>query len=207
MNAKPHPGEALDDVLAQIAEDPTPPDAATLRAWTAQYPQFAAEIIEFATDWVELDAVRSHEAASTEDVDLVVNRTMSRVQALLDAADRPQVIQDLTTEITAAGHDLTSFERAIGVDRSILTCLIGRLVRPATVPARLVAAMAEALDRSLEAIRDFLRGSPQAAGAYKARQRPQATQADFAMLVQHAELSGAAKSAWLAEPPDPVLRE
>lgn len=79
MNAKSHPGEALDDVLAQIADAPTPPDADTLRAWTGRFPQFAAEIIEFATDWVELDTVRSHEKVSAEDLDLVVNRTMSRV--------------------------------------------------------------------------------------------------------------------------------
>ena len=34
---------------------PEPPEAGTLRAWTEKYPEFAAEIVDFATDWIEMD--------------------------------------------------------------------------------------------------------------------------------------------------------
>jgi hypothetical protein len=198
---------ALDDVLAEIAAAPSPPDAQLLRAWMAKYPEFAAEIVEFATDWVEMEAAPSGPPVNDEDVDLVVNRTMSRVQAILDAEERPAALTDLPSDIRAAGYDLDAFQGAIGIDRSILDCLIARLVRPATLPARLVRTLADSLGRSLGAIRDYVRLPPQAATAYRARTRPQTAQADFAMLVQHSKLSDAEKERWLAEPPDPSLRE
>jgi len=198
---------ALDEVLAEIAAAPNPPDAQLLRAWTAQYPEFADEIVEFATDWVEMEAAPSGAPLNDEDVDLVVNRTMSRVQAMLDAEERPASLTDLASDIRAAGYDFDAFQGAIGVDRSILDCLIARLVLPATLPARLVSALSVSLGRSLDAIRDYLRLPPQAAAAYRARTRPRNAQADFAMLVKHSALSDAEKERWLAEPPDPSLRE
>jgi hypothetical protein len=106
---------ALDDVLAEIASAPTPPDAQLLRGWTAKYPEFAAEIVEFATDWVEMEAA-TEAPVTDEDVDLVVNRTMSRVQALLDAGERPAALTDLAADIRAAGYDLDALQRVIGVD-------------------------------------------------------------------------------------------
>ena len=206
MTANRNRDLALDDVLAEIASAPTPPDAQMLRAWTVKYPEFAAEIVDFATDWVEMEA--AVEAPVTdEDVDLVVNRTMSRVQALLDAGERPAVLADLAADMRAAGYDPEAFQRAIGIDRSILDCLVARLVRPATLPVRLVRALAEALGRSIEAIREYVRLPPQAATAYRARQRPATAQADFAMLVRHSQMSDADKERWLGEPPDPALRE
>jgi hypothetical protein len=198
---------ALDGVLADIAAAPSPPDAQILRAWTAKYPEFATEIVDFATDWVEMEAARPEHSVTSEDVDLVVNRTMSRVQAMLDAAERPDMLTDLAADIRAAGHDLDSFQRAVGIDRSILDCLIARLVKPVTVPAQLVRALADALNRSIDRVRDYQRLPPQQVAAYKSRKRPEIKQADFAVLVQHSQLSEVEKTRWLAEAPDPILRE
>jgi hypothetical protein len=202
-NRKP----SLDDVLTEVAAAPNPPDAGGLRAWAAKYPEFAAEIIDFATDWVEMEATGPKPVVTADDVDVVVNRTMSRVQMLLDDAERPTALTDLAADIGAAGHDLDSFQRAIGIDRSILDCLIARLVSPATVPSRLVQVLGAALNRSLERVYDYLRLPPQPVAAYKARKRPEVKQADFAMIVRHSQLSDAEKARWLAEPPDPTLRE
>jgi hypothetical protein len=207
MIANPSPKPSLDDVLAEIAADPSPPDARSLRVWTAKYPEFAVEIVDFATDWIEMDAARSEHVVTVEDVDLVVNRTMSRVQAMLDAAERPEVLTDLATDIRAAGHDLDTFQRAVGIDRSILDCLIARLVSPVRLPASLVRALAETLNRSLDAVRGYLRLPPQQVAAYKSRRRPDVKQADFAEIVRHSQLSEAEKAHWLAEPPDPGLGE
>jgi hypothetical protein len=80
---------ALDDVLAEIASAPTPPDAQLLRAWTAKYPEFATEIVEFATDWVEMEAT-AEAPVTDEDVDLVVNRTMSRVRCCSTPGSAPR---------------------------------------------------------------------------------------------------------------------
>lgn len=201
----------LDDVLAQIAAAQTLPNAQDLRAWTSKYPEFASEIIDFATDLVELDAARSARAGtddtvSDEDVELVVNRTMSRVQALLDEQGNSKPITDLQTAIRGAGLDVATFQNMIGVDRSIMDCLNLRLVSSTTVPARLVLDMAANLRRTVEQVRSYFRLPPQMAAAYKARARPEPTQMSFAELVELSELPQEKKARWLAEPPDDGLR-
>ncbi|MCY4497245.1 MAG: hypothetical protein OXC14_08165 [Rhodospirillaceae bacterium] len=204
-NATPKP--SLDEVLTEIAALPAPPDAQQLRRWTSQHPEFTAEIVDFATDWVEMDAAEDVPEATQDEVNRIVNRTMSRVQQLLDEAERSDSMQDLGVEIKAAGHDLDSFQRAVGIDRSILTCLMERMVKPAGIPLLLVQALAEALNRSVEQIRTYLVLPPQPSAAYRSRSQPVSNQADFSELVEHAELSDSDKARWLAEPPDPALRD
>ena len=76
------------DVLAKLAALLAPPDAQQLRGWMSQYPEYKASIITFVTDWIEMEATKVPHEVTTEDVNLVVNRTMSRVQQILDEADR-----------------------------------------------------------------------------------------------------------------------
>lgn len=212
MTASQTDRPTLDDVLAQIAAAQNPPNAQDLRAWTSKYPEFAQEIIDFATDFVALDAERSARAVTEDvvtedDVELVVNRTMSRIQTLLDEQDNSKPITDLPSAIRASGFDVETLQNAIDVDRSIMDCLISRLVAPATVPARLVRDLAVNLRRTTEQIRSYFRLPPQMAGAYKARNRPETRQVNFAMLVEHSQLPQEKKARWLAESPDPGLRE
>jgi hypothetical protein len=197
---------SLDDVLAEIAASPVPPDAQQLRWWMNRYPEFRAEILDFATDWIEMEAAKSPHKVTKDEVDLVVNRTMSRVQQLLDKAERPTSMKDLLADIKSAGHDFESFQRAVGIDRSMLTCLAERMIRPATIPLRLVTAMALALNRTVEVVRDYLLLPPQPAAAYKARTQPESKQVDFVVVVECAELSDTDKARWLTEAPDPDLR-
>ena len=204
-NATPKP--SLDDVLAEIAASPAVPDAQQLRHWMSQYPEFAAEIVDFVTDWVEMESAEGAPEATQDEVNRIVNRTMSRVQQLLDEAERSDSMQDLGAEIEAAGHDLDSFQRTVGIDRSILTCLMERMVRPAGIPLLLIQALAEALNRSVEQVRTYLVLPPQPSAAYRSRRQPVSNQADFSELVEHADLSDADKERWLAEPPDPTLCE
>ena len=200
-----NPNNTLDDVLDELASLPEPPNGQALRVWLSRYPEYRQDIIAFATDWMELKSGRIESHPSREDIDQVVNRTMSQVQRLLDDAERPVAIEDLVRDIRAAGHDLESFQRAIGIDRSLLTCLVGRLVRPATIRRRLVYAMAEALNRTVATVQAYLLLPPVPATAHKARGKPRPVQVDFDALVRHADLSDAEKVEWLAEPVDPGL--
>jgi nucleotide-binding universal stress UspA family protein len=197
----------LDEVLDNFSGLSGPPDATTLRAWTKEYPEYERELVAFATDWVAMEAARVERVVTAEDVDVVVNRTMSRVQAVLDAAERPETLTDLAADMIAAGHDFESFQRSVGIDRSILDSLVMRLAKPATVPTLLVRLLAGALNRPVDALRGYFRLPPQLAAAHKSRTRPAPTQVDFAMLVQHSQLSELEKDRWLREPPDPGLQD
>jgi hypothetical protein len=207
MTANANQKPELDEVLDEFSGLSSPPDAATLRAWTKEYPEYARELVAFATDWVAMDAARVERAVTAEDVDLVVNRTMSRVQAVLDAAERPETLTDLAADILAAGHDFNSFQRLVGIDRSMLDSLRMRLAKPATLPALLMRLVADALNRPLDALRGYFRLPAQLAAAHKSRTRPAPAQVDFAMLVQHSQLSDQEKDRWLKEPPDPGLQD
>jgi hypothetical protein len=207
MIARSNSKVSLDDVLAKLAALPAPPDAQQLRGWMSEYPEYRASIITFVTDWIEMEAAKVPHEVTTEETNRVVNRTMSRVQQILDEADRPQTIQDLSADIAAAGHTPESFQRTLGIDHSILACLAEHMVRPATIPMRIVRGTSETLHRGLDAVRDYFRQPLQLAAAHKARKRPESKQVDFAYLVAHADLPESEKAKWLAEPPDPLLQE
>lgn len=207
MTANTNQMPSLDDVLAEIAALSTPPDARQLRNWVNRYPEFKVEIVDFATDWIEMAAAKNAFEVTQENVDLVVDRTMSHIQQFLDEAERPPSVDDLPAEIQAAGYDLESFQCVVGIDRSMLTCLAERMIRPATIPEKLVRAIAETLNRNIESVRDFFRLPPKPAAAHKARKQPETKQVDFAFVVEYADLPENEKVRWLAEAPDPLLRK
>lgn len=207
MIARPFPKPGLEDVLDELAGLDGPPDAATLRQWTQRYPEFAREIVAFTTDWIGMNAARAEHVVAAEEVDLVVNRTMSRVQAMLDAGEKSSALTDLAAEIHDAGNDLDSFQRQLGIDRSILDSLIKRLAKPSTMPACLIQSIAGSLSRSMSQVRDYFRLPPQLAGAHKSGGRPAPTQVDFSVLVRYSSLPEAEKDRWLVEPVDPELQD
>jgi hypothetical protein len=202
LNRKP----TLEEVLAELASLAVPPSGADFRAWIERYPEFKAEIIDFVTDWVDMEVVGPAHESTEEEVDLIVNRTMSRVQQILDDAEQQHPIIDLLAEIKAAGQDFDSFQRQIGIDRSLLTCLADRMIRPSTIPLRLVTAVAGALNRTLDAVRDYFRLPMLQSATYKSRKAPNPTQQDFARLIECSGLSADQRDFWLNEAPDPDLR-
>ena len=207
MTASQNQSLSLDDVLAEISTSAAPPDARQFHGWVKRFPQFRSEIVDFVTDWIEIEAAKHSHEATKEDVDLVVNRTMSRIQQLLDEVEKTKSMTDLSADIKATGHDFNSFQRTVGIDRSILTCLMERMICPVTIPLRMVTTMAQTLNRDAGLVRDYLRLPPQQAAAYKARKQPTLNQVDFAVVVRDADIPEVEKERWLAEPPDPAFRE
>ncbi len=201
-----HP--SLDDVLAEIATSATPPDAQQFRDWVNRYPQFKADIVDFVTDWIELEATTPSNEVTQGEVNLVVNRTMSRVQQLLSESEWSAPIGNLRDDLEAVGHNLDSFQRALGIDRSVLSCLMGHMIQPDGIPLRLVRDMARALNRNAELVREYLRQPlQQAAVAYSASRQPEPMQREFAVIIRQSGLSEAEKESWLSEPADPALGE
>ena len=197
----------LEAVLDEIAKSPVAPDEKLLRAWTAQYPQYAAGIVAFATDWIAMEVACPQQEVTDEDVSLVLNRTMSRVQGIMDAGERSEQLMDLAADIRSAGYDFDAFQRAAGIDRSILDSLVARLVKASTIPHQLVRDTAELLNRSLDNVRNYFRLPPQPIAAYKSRAQPEIKQVDFATLIENSKLSDKERVRWRNEPIDPALRE
>ncbi len=200
MHETSHP--TLDDVLQQLIASGAAPTAEHVREWIKRYPQFSREIIAVATTWIEVDNAPPGDPIEASDIDRVVNRTMSRIQSLLfeeEVAAKTAEIRDFVAVIKAAGHDLDSFERAIDVDRSILTCLIERLIQPTTIPGRLITRMAEILRLSIDAVQNYLAGPPKSQAAHRAKQKPVIQQVSFAEAVRGSTLPEQDKMRWLAE--------
>lgn len=202
MNATNKKSPSLDEVLDEIASRATTPNALQLRELTGKYPQFKKEIIDFVTDLAAMDIAPSGDELSTDDVDLIVDRAVSRVNQMLFDSQKAKVLTDLYADIKASGHDTDSFRSLIGVDHSLLDCLANRLVRPGSVPRRLVETMAAVLRREADNVRAFLAMPPVAATAYKSKAKPAVRQMEFNELVEHADLPETEKQAWLGEEAD-----
>jgi hypothetical protein len=69
------------------------------------------------------------------------------------------------------------------------------------------AELAQTLDRTMEAVRAYLRMSPTSLVASRSLTRPQLQQRDFATFVKSSLLSNEEKERWLKEAPDPALKE
>jgi hypothetical protein len=192
----------LDDVLDRLASLQAPPNASQLREFLSAYPQFADEIVDFATDWVAMESLPDPEPVSKEEASLIVDRTMSRVRQMMFENSRSQQLVDLSADIKASGHDPVSFVQAVGIDASILDCLANRWVHRKTLPKRLIVEMSAALGRTAETVRDFFRLPPVAAYAYRSRTKPEVVQAGFTNVIKQSTLSDADKLRWLAEEPD-----
>lgn len=196
-----------EELFTELAALPHPPEGAVLRAWLADFPQYRKEIIDFVTAWAAKETTRFDAEPGEEEILLVGNRAMSALQDKLAAWDNPAPVADLTTEIAAAGHDEVSFEAAVGIDRLILSGLVGGSVKLASIPAKLVSNIAAALRRNADQVRAILRESQKRRPlvAYKAKGKPVPREVDFKELVAHSELEEADKARWRAEPPDPEL--
>ena len=195
----------LDDVLNYLASLPAQPDASQLQAFLNAYPQFADEIVDFATDLVAMDSQPAPLPASEDEANLIVDRTMSRIRQMMFDRSRAEKLSDLYADITASGHDQVSFEKAVGIDRSILDCLINRWIDRKTLPKRLITDMASALGRQIETVRDYFRLPPVPAPAYRSRAKPVVKQPSFSIVVGQSNLAESEKRRWLDEVPDDLM--
>ena len=205
MNSDFNHKPKLNDVLNEISALDLAPDGPALRIWMEKYPEYKHEIIDFVTGWVSMDARRNSDNLTEEDVDLVVNRTMSRVQAILDA-NRPAAIQDILKDAKAVGHDQDSLQRTLGIDHTIMASLNARLVEPATVPLRLISLLAQTLNRTMDAVRNYILMDPEYKFAAKTSTRPKVERSTFAALVQYSLLPNDEKERWLKEAPDQEMK-
>jgi hypothetical protein len=187
--------QPLDDLLDAYVAATGAPSHAALTDWVRLYPHYAAELTEFTAQWSLLATLPPPAGAPTPDEALLVQRGMASLQALLQRPEASAAAQPLTTILDAGRarglsvHDLAG--RA-GLSVALVLKLDRRLVRAATIPAAVVAGLAQLLGRDVAAVSAYLQqGGPRfASGAsYHAPQTPAlAGQEDFAAAVR-ADLS------------------
>jgi transmembrane sensor len=89
MNPTGHNSKlTLDDVLQEIALKSGPMDPATLSRWKTEYPQFAAEIEDFVTHWLD-DPVLEDDPLTDELLEAIVTRARLHVAQVLNEYEAP----------------------------------------------------------------------------------------------------------------------
>ena len=165
--------EEEDDVLLAYAQArlAAPNDRTLLREWASRYPAHADALVgvsyaEFAAGVSLTDPLED----GPENAE-----TVALGRAALDAHfAAPPPLLSLVTEAGAHGMAPRTFAQSLHLDTPTLSRLNQRLLEAATLPRALVRQVAQALGRSTDEVRAYLRRPPRlATGAqYKARQTP-----------------------------------
>lgn len=142
----------LDDVLEAFAGEPDTGDAA-LAGYIRRYPQFAVALAEFALE-LRL-TVAAEGQASAPDV-VWLNESWRKFERAAAAAFPlpPSAAMDLFAGLTPAR--LAGIRRELDIPTAILNGFRDRLVLAATVPARFMGRLANALGIGFDELRAFL---------------------------------------------------
>lgn len=187
------PSEELDDILFELAASEHL-DPEEVRATIARHPEFAREILEFAAEWIEADALagtgrgEAERSASAFEPDLA----QFWAEASGQESDPFAGVKPATLQAIAGECELHV---------TILMQLCRRMIDTATVPLGLVESIAARLGKPPRLLSAFLEG-PQLAGAieYKSLQgRPKlAEKISFAEAVRNSPMADSMKARWLS---------
>lgn len=174
-------GDALLIAFANDYESGT----ATVTDWAARYPALARDFVRIAAD------PRGHESADDRTNAVLLRSLRKQKNAYLGAAAFASLV-DKERSITAA-----KIAQAIALPLPFVAKLNQRLFRAATLPARLVEKLADAVGRSVDDVTAYLSAPPTLArnAAYSNPDAPTLGEAeDFAVALQRdADVSAEAR--------------
>ncbi len=199
---KPARTASLAEILDRILLEEPAPTHAALERWIARYPEQRDALAQFFATWavqeeapddgVVVDAVRAGEAL------------LAHARAIVD---RPA--PRLSEVARTAGLSDAELGARCDLDAGLVGTLDRRLVRLASIPERLLAELAAALDRGVDEVRRMLDGPPLAAAVRQggaafasastsvgAPLPPIAL--EFADVIRASALPEATKARWLA---------
>ncbi len=170
----------LQDVLEEYAiAEPSENNLTTLLLMTEKYPQFAAELQDFAAaralvkyaPEVELNA---GEEARYQAIGL------NNLRAVLSgkAVQVPTSLQSLTDVAKTKGLNRSKFAAALGLSVSLVQYLEKRRLEFASIPQAVIAKVAEVLETGEELVVNYLKLPPNLAtnASFKASERPEEMQ-------------------------------
>lgn len=199
----------LEDVLNEFVEAYEKPTAEAIESWTIRYPEFRRELVDFAAAWAEQLVLPPGPGLSAEQEKLLVDRAMSHVQNLTfrreqgePAQVEHQTINSLISEAKRVGMNGSEFATACGLDIALLTKLNNRLIKPASIPTRLIKHIASLVKKTFETVEEYFAQPPQSLNnmAFLARGKPKRTeQQSFDDALRGSSLSETEKARWLEE--------
>lgn len=167
---------SLAEVLESYAiETQTGNDIRVLRLWVANYPQFAAELMDFAAARAVARHSPDHEFSPEEEKrHQASGLTILRAALETKRPGEPPALPSLIGTAREKGLTRKSFAAALGLSVSLVQYLEKRRLEFATIPRMLVARIAGVLETGEELVAGYLDQPPVAAtsASYKAAERP-----------------------------------
>jgi hypothetical protein len=192
----------LSDVLYAYAVAGPVADPERLDAFVRRYPQYAAELTEFAIDLLFEQPAAEHTELAEQDDDAVspaVARAISHFHNVLYELEKAADVRAPDAVAANPFAELTRdrfrmLAKALNANTAFLMKLRDRLIEPETVLARLgfCRKLAELLPASLDVVKAHFRAAPTLSSAerYKAEQKPAAVKREsFEDAVRGSDLS------------------
>ncbi len=195
---------ALQDVFQELMERGERPDAALLEDFTQRYPQFAAEITDFAVEWVLQDELPAEDPETESDETTAVPAALARAQERL-AELKTQVPEDATVADPFAGRSPTELKEIaanLGLDKTLIAKLRDRKIESESIPDSLRQSLAGELQVPIEVVAAHLSrpATIYAGTSFKASGKPEVGPKEtFTDAVRRSTLKGTAKNRWQTE--------
>lgn len=207
--------EDIDSILAAYADAARSAGGTRLEDWVRRYPQHARALVEFAVYDYVFERGRTFEETAVERESLFLSRAQAVRERLmaangLTATGAPaSAIRSLLAAAKERGLSAAELAQRLQLGVSFIVKLERRLIRPESLPRKLVADLAQALDRAFADVAAYLQRPPtlSAQASYRASRAPRlAGQEEFeAALEASRDMTEEQKSYWrdtLAEKPD-----
>jgi hypothetical protein len=189
----------LDHITAQYEDEYRAGKSPKIAEYIQRYPQFAAELMEFAfffhtigAEEVEPDPAPPPEFTAAE------QKARARIRAE-SAPPQHATIEGFVEQGLSVGYLPAKLAEALDISRDVLAKLEAHAVAASTIPQTFIQRASEILQVAPEAIISFLqRATPaQAGGFFYADQAPQQEQESFLEAVQASpRLTTEQKQAW-----------
>lgn len=166
---------SLADVLeAYAVETPTGNDQQVLQKWMKKYPQYSAELMDFAAAravvlYAPEEEISAEEEARYREVGL------KNFQAFLSNSAAPQtVLSSLTASAAEKGLNKAKFAAAVGVSLSLLMYLEKKRLEFSTIPKAVVRKISDVIEAGEQQVAAYLSTPPemQPQASFKTAIRP-----------------------------------
>ncbi len=188
---------SLQDVLQELVATVDRPDEVALEDFVGRYPQFAAELTDFAVEWVLQETLEATEPTG-EPAASAVPEAMRRFRDTLAEHQAPAA--DPFADSSPA--DLARIAGALRLDKTILAKLRDRKIVAETVPDTLLEGLCGELAIQPQVMAAHLAAPARlhAGVSFKAAAPPRSGPKEtFAEAVRRSTLAAEDKSRWLAD--------